>query len=129
MEDQELLRKAFTTALKRKGYEVMTAEDGVAAIERLQEVHPDLVFLDILMPRMTGVEVLERLRNDPTLPKCKVVITSNSSIDMDLAQAKRMGAHGVYIKANHSLSDFCETAKIFLRQVEEENEQEKSIVD
>jgi CheY-like chemotaxis protein len=125
VEDQELLRKAFTTALKRKGYEVSAAVDGVEALEKIREVRPDLIFLDILMPRMTGVEVLERLKNDPTLPKCKVIITSNSSIDMDLAEAKRMGADGMYIKANHSLSEFCEQAEIFLKQAEEKESHEK----
>jgi len=127
VEDQELLRKAFATALKRKGYEVSTAVDGMDALEKIREVRPDLVFLDILMPRMTGAEVLEHLKNDPTLPKCKVIITSNSSIDLDLAEAKRMGADGMYVKANHSLSELCEQAERFLKQAEENESHEKDI--
>ena len=127
VEDQELLRKAFMTALKRKGYEVSTAVDGIEALEKIREVRPDLIFLDILMPRMTGAEVLEKLKSDPTLPKCTVIITSNSSIDMDLAEAKRMGADGMYIKANHSLGEFCEQAEKFLKQAEEKESHEKNI--
>ncbi len=76
VDDNEMNRDMLSRRLQRQGCEVMVAEDGQNALDLLQE-HPfDLVLLDIMMPRMNGYEVLERMRSDPHLRFVPVIMIS-----------------------------------------------------
>ncbi|HEY6447154.1 MAG TPA: response regulator [Acidobacteriaceae bacterium] len=64
-DDRPSSRELLRTVLERAGYEVVEAEDGEAALEQAHTHHPDLILLDLQMPRLDGYGVMERLRNDP----------------------------------------------------------------
>ena len=65
VEDSKFLRMAMERALERAGYEVISAEDGVKAIEAAEHQKPDLILLDMLLPKMGGQEVLAKLKKNP----------------------------------------------------------------
>lgn len=103
VEDDRFLRKAAEVRLRRAGYTVVTAADGEEAIATARTVRPDLVLLDLIMPRMQGFEVLRILRAEPNMVGVPIVVLTNLSQDADRDRAMLNGANGYLIKANMSL--------------------------
>src|SRR5262249_24538784 len=79
VEDDRFLRRACEIALRKRGFTVTTATDGQEALVALRQERPDLVLLDMLMPRLSGVDVLRTVRADPALHDVPVLVLSNSS--------------------------------------------------
>lgn len=85
-------------SLEKAGYEVLVARDGLSALELAQEEDPDLILLDILMPKMNGFLVLEALKNEPGTAEIPVVFISAKSEQKDLKRAEELGASDFLIK-------------------------------
>ncbi|MSU60544.1 MAG: response regulator [Candidatus Staskawiczbacteria bacterium] len=79
VEDDEFIADIYANYLKREGYKVDIARDGQVALEKARDNYPDLIILDILLPKMDGWEVLKALRDDPKTENFKVIITSNNN--------------------------------------------------
>jgi len=99
VEDDAVLRDVLAGKLEKNGYIVDKAQDGVVAMETIRAVKPDCVLLDILMPRMGGIEVLEQLHADPILREVPVIIISNSGQPVEIKRAQELGAREFLIKA------------------------------
>lgn len=104
-EDDRFLRKAAETALRRRGFTVIPAVDGEEALRLARAEAPDLVLLDMIMPKMQGFEVLRSLKGDRATAAIPVLILSNLGQDSDVQQALEAGAAGYFVKANLSLQD------------------------
>jgi len=78
-DDEETIRFVFSQMLEREGLEVVTAQDGAEAVERFHEVKPDLVILDIVMPRMNGFEACRKIKGDPDNRLTPIIIVTSSS--------------------------------------------------
>ena len=91
-EDDRFLRKAAEMALKRQGYTVLTAADGEEALRAAQSVLPDLILLDLIMPKLNGFDVLQALKKDAPTAHIPVIILSNLGQDRDVQQAMDAGA-------------------------------------
>lgn len=106
VEDDRFLRRACEASLRQRGFDVATATDGAEGLRLARESPPpDIVVLDLLMPRMSGIEVLRAMKEDPGTRGIPVVILSNSSRDEDKREAEQLGAVGYYVKANLSLKE------------------------
>src|SRR5215470_13880139 len=77
--------------LESQGYEVVTAADGVEAIEKTRELLPDLVLLDIMMPKMDGIDALKRLKADPALPFIPVILVTAKADASDVIAGLESG--------------------------------------
>jgi two-component system cell cycle response regulator DivK len=106
VEDDRFLRRAAELALKARGLAVVTACDGEEALERARAVPtPDLMLLDMLMPKLSGLEVLAALRADRATRGLPVVMFSNSSRESDMKRAAELGVEGYWVKSNISLAE------------------------
>jgi CheY-like chemotaxis protein len=103
VEDDRFLRKAAETTLKQQGYTVITAADGEEALRVARSAPPDLILLDVIMPKLNGFQVLDALKKDPTMAHIPVIILSNLGQDRDVQQAMEAGATAYFIKADLSL--------------------------
>ena len=103
VEDDRFLRKAAETTLKQQGYAVITAADGEEALRVARSAPPDLILLDVIMPKLNGFQVLDALKKDPTTAHIPVIILSNLGQDRDVQQAMEAGATAYFIKADLSL--------------------------
>ena len=113
VEDDRFLRRACEASLHQRGYHVVTAADGEEGVRLARSERPDLILLDLLMPKLPGIEVLRAVRTDPTLCDVPVVILSNSSRQDDRRQAMALGATGYFVKANLSLRELAaEVARV-----------------
>ena len=102
-EDDRFLRKAAEMALKRQGYTVLTAADGEEALRAARSVLPDLILLDLIMPKLNGFDVLQALKKDAPTAHIPVIILSNLGQDRDVQQAMDAGAAAYFIKTDLSL--------------------------
>ncbi|MCD5396471.1 MAG: response regulator [Candidatus Pacebacteria bacterium] len=98
IEDEEILLDLLKKKLEGLGYEVYTAKDGESGFESAKEVLPDLILLDIIMPKMGGFEVMEELQKDEGLRSIPVIVVSNSGQPVELNKAKELGAKDWLIK-------------------------------
>ena len=98
VDDDDDMRELMAMLLRGR-YEVSTACDGAEGLETVRKVRPDLLVLDLLMPRMHGFEVCQRLRADPELKSTKVLISSSKSYQHDVRTAvEETGADGYIVK-------------------------------
>jgi len=102
-EDDRFLRKAAEMALKRQGYTVLTAADGEEALRAAQSELPDLILLDLIMPKVNGFDVLQALKKEAPTAKIPVIVMSNLGQDRDVQQAMDAGAAAYFIKTDLSL--------------------------
>jgi CheY-like chemotaxis protein len=107
-EDDRFLRKAAEMALKRRGYTVLTAANGEEALRTAQSALPDLVLLDLIMPKLNGFDVLQALKKDAPTAHIPVIILSNLGQERDVQQAMEAGAAAYLIKTDLSLQSLVE---------------------
>jgi chemosensory pili system protein ChpA (sensor histidine kinase/response regulator) len=94
VDDSVTVRKVTSRLMERQGWEVLTAKDGVDAVNQLQDVYPDMVLLDIEMPRMDGFEVLRTVRRDPRLASLPIIMITSRTGEKHQQQAKELGVNG-----------------------------------
>jgi CheY-like chemotaxis protein len=99
VEDEKVLNQAYEIVLKNEGHDVYVAYDGSEALQKLKEYHPDLVLLDLRMPRMNGVEFLEKLQPVANYPELHIIIFSNYDDQKEIDAAFKNGATRYILKA------------------------------
>lgn len=98
VEDEEIMIDLLQKKLTKEGYKVTVATDGEAGLRTMKEEKPDVVLLDIIMPKMGGFEVMEEMTKDKVLKQIPVIIISNSGQPVELDRAKKLGAKDWLIK-------------------------------
>jgi CheY-like chemotaxis protein len=114
IEDDKFLRRACEVGLTKRGFSVITANDGEEGLQKAQTESFDLILMDMLMPKLSGLETLETLKKDAKTRGIPVVILSNSSLDTDMQRAKELGAAGYMVKASLSLQELADHVISFL---------------
>jgi CheY-like chemotaxis protein len=98
IEDEEILSNLLKDKLTELGYEAYIVDDGIHGLEAIREIVPDLILLDIVMPRMGGFELMEKMQEDSSIKNIPVVIISNSGQPVEIDKAKQLGAKDWLIK-------------------------------
>ena len=104
-EDEDLLQKAFRAKFEGAGYAVTVVGDGEAALYSIRTARPDILLLDIRMPKKDGFQVLTEMKQDPELATIPVFILSNLSQDPDVETGLKLGAVDYIIKSDFSITD------------------------
>ena len=99
-EDDRILRRAGEVTLRRQGYTVVVAVDGEDALAKAREHKPDLILLDVIMPKIGGFEVLARLQSDDETRHIPVIMLSNLGQASDVQHAVARGARDYLVKSN-----------------------------
>jgi CheY-like chemotaxis protein len=107
-EDDRILRKAGETTLRRKGYSVIAAVDGEDALEKALTHRPDLILLDVMMPKLQGFEVLARLKSDAATRDIPVIMLSNLEQETDIRRSIEGGARSYLVKSKVELEELAE---------------------
>jgi len=116
VEDSPPQREMITTLLKDNGLSVSSASDGVEALEQIQNTCPDIVVLDIVMPRMNGYELCRRLKDNPKTKGMPVVMCSTKGEEFDRYWGMRQGADA-YISKPFQPQELVGTVRQLLRKV------------
>jgi CheY-like chemotaxis protein len=99
VEDDVLLSKMYSSIFSSGNYQVDTAVNGQEGLDKARANMPDLILLDIMMPKLNGMEVLKTLKSDPALKAIPVVILTNLAGDNDVQAALKLGAVRYIIKS------------------------------
>lgn len=114
VEDTELLRRIYCDKLGQEGYDVVQAADGAEALQALHGDNVDLVLLDLIMPRMSGLEALEAMKADPRTADIPVLILSNLGQEQDVERGLALGAVDYLIKNEAKPADVAEKIRLTL---------------
>ncbi|MCA9342409.1 response regulator [Candidatus Saccharibacteria bacterium] len=111
VEDDDSLASVYTSRLQVEGFEVRRVPNGEDALAAAVEFKPDLVILDVMMPKVSGFDVLDILRNTPETANLKVVMLTALSQDTDKARADQLGADDYLVKSQVVIADVIERIK------------------
>lgn len=114
IEDDDFLRSLVVTKLQKDGFTIATMSDGRGAMEKIEAEQPDVVLLDLMLPTISGFEVLEQIRASVDWKTLKVVIFSNLGGEEDIKKGQELGADEFLIKANFTLDELSEKIKAIL---------------
>jgi DNA-binding response OmpR family regulator len=114
IEDDLVLRDALEEFLISEGFEVSSAIDGEEGIQKISEQKPDLVLLDIVLPKKNGYEVLEEVKANKETANIPIVLLTNLGSAMDVEKALRLGATTYLVKADYKLDEVTQKIKEIL---------------
>lgn len=115
VEDDEFLAELYATKLGLEGFSVHVANDGRKGLKSAREVHPDLMLLDIILPKMDGFEVLRQLKSDAETKGIPVILLTNLSQRSEVQQGLDLGALDYLIKAHFMPSEVVTKIKSVLK--------------
>ncbi|MCK4782050.1 response regulator [Candidatus Parcubacteria bacterium] len=98
IEDEEILLDLLQNKLIQEGYEILVARDGEEGLQMMREAKPDLILLDIIMPKLDGFEVMEEMNKDKKLKSIPLIVISNSGQPVEIDRAEKLGAKDWLIK-------------------------------
>jgi DNA-binding response OmpR family regulator len=116
IEDDPFISEMYALKFKQE-YDFDVANDGAMGLQKLAENKPDLVLLDIIMPKMDGFEVLQKMKTDPNLASIPVVLLTNLGRKEDEKKGLQMGAIDYIVKAHFTPSEVVEKVKQILNQL------------
>jgi len=98
IEDEQIMLDLLQRKLTAEGYEILVAKDGEEGIRTMKEAKPDLILLDIIMPKMGGLEVMEEMTKDKEIKDIPVIVISNSGQPVEIDRAQKLGAKDWLVK-------------------------------
>ncbi len=102
-EDDTFLANAYRMKLSKSGFDIKIVIDGAEAIKEVKEFSPDVIVLDLVMPKKDGFAVLEELKQDSQFSHIPILVVSNLGQESDVEKAQQLGATDYVIKSNESL--------------------------
>lgn len=115
IEDESALQKTVGEALSQEGYRVVAALDGEIGLRLAKEKHPDLILLDLIMPKLNGFEVLKKLKGDFATKETTVIVLTNLEGVADIDKAIELGATTYLVKTQYSLEELVQKIKQNIR--------------
>ena len=116
IEDEAALQKTFGDILGQEGYQMVSAMDGEEGLRLVKSEKPDLILLDLIMPKVNGFEVLKRLKEDEETKDIPVIVLTNLEGTGDVEKALELGATTYLLKANYTLDGVLQKIKKALRE-------------
>lgn len=120
VEDDNNLREIYEARLQAEGYEIVSAKDGEEALVVAKEAKPDLIISDVMMPKISGFEMLDILRNTPGLKDTKVIMLTALGQAEDQSRADRLGADRYLVKSQVTLEDIVKVSHDLLNGTADE---------
>ena len=117
VEDEANLQKTFVDVLGAEGYQVISALDGEIGLRLAESEKPDLILLDLMLPKIYGLDVLRQLKASQETKDIPVIILTNLDQTENIKNALELGATTYLIKSNYSLEDVVEKIKKALKEI------------
>lgn len=118
IEDEASLQKTLGELLRGEGYEVISALDGESGLNLARTQSPDLIILDLILPKIHGLDVLKELKKDDTTREIPIIILTNLEDMASVEKALELGATTYLVKANYTLDEVLEKIKNALKSNE-----------
>ena len=115
VEDDPFLLDMYSTKFKEVGFNIVTAQDGEMGLVKAKEELPDLILLDVVLPKKDGFEVLKQLKSDSKTAKIPVILLTNLGLDSDVKRGLELGAQSYIIKAHFTPTEVVAKVKEVLK--------------
>lgn len=116
IEDEAALQKTVGEILEQEGFEVLRALDGETGINLAKTQKPDLILMDLILPKKDGFEVIKELKRNPETADMKIMVLTNLGSNTDVERALELGATTYLVKADYALEEIVEKVKDFLNK-------------
>ena len=116
IEDDQFLREFLFKKLNEENFEVLAAKEGKEGVELAKKEKPDLILLDLILPKKNGYEVLEDLKKNPLTSEIPVLVLSNLGQKEEIEEAFRKGAKDYLVKAYFSLEEIVSKIRLLLKK-------------
>lgn len=114
VEDDDALASVYQTRLQAEGFDIRRVPNGEDALASALEYKPDLILLDVMMPKISGFDVLDILRNTPDTANVKVIMLTALSQESDKERAKSLGVNDYLVKSQVVIADVVDRVKFHL---------------
>lgn len=114
IEDDEHVAKIYEIKFSKEGYNIILAVNGEEGIEKIKNERPNLIFLDLMMPKKDGFMVLEEIKKNPELAKIPILAISNLGQQSDKDRAIALGAKEYLVKVEYSMQEVVDRARKYL---------------
>ncbi len=111
IEDESALQKTFGDLLQQEGYEMISALDGEIGLRLAEDKNPDLILLDLILPKANGFDVLKKLKTNAKTQNIPVIILTNLEDINNVGKALELGATTYLVKAQYTLAEILEKIK------------------
>lgn len=109
VDDDKFLLNMYSNKFKKAGFNVEVLADSELALSKIREgYHPNVILLDIILPKMTGLELAGKIKKENLLPDATIVMLTNQSNNEDIEEAKKIGVEGYIVKATTIPSEVVE---------------------
>jgi DNA-binding response OmpR family regulator len=116
VEDDPFLSEMYSTKLMQEKFDVELATDGKEAVKKAREVKPDLILLDIVLPKMDGFEVLQEIKRDPQLRNIQVIALTNLGQKEEVEKGLKLGADDYIVKAHFTPTEVINKVRQVLKK-------------
>ena len=114
VDDEKILAKAIAEKCGRENFDTAVAYDGNEALAEMRRERPDLVILDLVMPKKSGIDALAEMKKDEDLKDIPVIVVSNLGSDEDIKKALKLGATDYFVKSQHPINEIIDHIKEIL---------------
>ncbi len=111
IEDESVLQKSFGEILKQEGYEMISALDGEIGLKLAKAKKPDLILLDLILPKLSGFDVLKKIKEDKEIKDIPVIVLTNLENMEDIEKAIELGATTYLVKVSYPLEEVVKKIK------------------
>lgn len=111
VEDEVVLAKVLKEKFERSGFEVQVAGDGEVALTMARSFMPDIIALDLVLPKKNGFTVLQELKGDLAMKETPIIVVSNLGEDSDIKRAISLGAADYFVKSQHQINEIVEKVR------------------
>ncbi|MFH1426222.1 MAG: response regulator [Candidatus Kerfeldbacteria bacterium] len=111
VEDDEMLHTMYTQKFTKEGYDIHSAYNGLEGIKVAEEAAPQIILLDIIMPKMDGFVALKKLKKNEKTKDIPVILLTNLGQEEDIRKGRELGATDYFIKANHTPQEVVDKVK------------------
>lgn len=118
IEDEKPLSNALKIALEKNNYNITVVDNGKDALAAIENIRPDLVLLDIVLPELSGWDIMVAVKKNPKISKTKIIVFSNLDSPARLAEFKRYGAIDYLVKSTTTLNEICHRVELVLGSAE-----------
>jgi len=116
VEDDAVISEMYANKFKDEGFEIFLAKDGEEALAKTLEIVPDLVLLDVVLPKMDGFEVLRKIKENPGLKNIRIIFLTNSAEKEDVNKGMALGAEAYIVKADYTPGKVAEKVREILEK-------------
>ena len=121
IEDDQRINKVYRAKLMVEGIDVAVALDGEEGLRKVYSEKPDLILLDLMLPKISGFDILKKIKSDPKVKDIPVLVLSNLAQEKEIEKGKALGAEDYLVKTNFSIQEVMEKIKKALKKVENKN--------